>query len=628
MKKFLSILLSFAMLLSITAGLNLTAYAFTFTGNCGANAQYSFDESTGVLTITGSGDMKDYGHDYDVPWNSKTKSITKVVVSDGITHIGDFAFANTNAGTFSIPDSVTSYGKKAFSDCSAITSFSISNSVVKIDSNAFSGCSNLQSIVVPDSVTFLGEGAFNYCSSLVTATIGDYVTSIGDGTFSFCSNLTSVKLGRSITSIGDYAFSNTSINDIVLPDSLITIGDSAFNYLKRPINTIVFPENVSSIGKDAFYGAAGVNNLIILNGNCAINDSWYTFCSSVKTVFSYAGSTAQSYCEQHGLTFVSFCNNHSFGAEKTEYVANCEFDGRTSKNCSKCNFVSYNRAAKKGHSNVLVNSVDSTCSNEGYNAYRCNVCGKITQTPIAKKPHTVVIDQSVAPTCTQTGLTEGQHCSVCNQVIVAQNVIPATGHNAVSANNGYAQTCTTVGKESDTVCSVCGTLLNTGATLPATGHNAVSANNGYAPNCIADGKENDTICSTCGSVLNVGAVLPALGHDFSNNAVKCRRGCGAVNPNYKPKSAKIKKLTAKKKAVAITWSKVSSISGYQIQLAADKKFKKNKKTVTIKKQKTTKTTVKKLKAKKKYFVRIRTYKTVNGKKIYSSWSKVKSVKTK
>ncbi len=96
----------------------------------------------------------------------------------------------------------------------------------------------------------------------------------------------------------------------------------------------------------------------------------------------------------------------------------------------------------------------------------------------------------------------------------------------------------------------------------------------------------------------------------------------------KPKGAKIKKATGSKKAIALTWAKVKGVKGYQIQVATDKKFKKNKKTVTIKKQKTTKTTVKKLKAKKKYFVRIRTYKTVNGKKVYSSWSKTKTVKTK
>lgn len=96
----------------------------------------------------------------------------------------------------------------------------------------------------------------------------------------------------------------------------------------------------------------------------------------------------------------------------------------------------------------------------------------------------------------------------------------------------------------------------------------------------------------------------------------------------KPKKTKIKKVKAAKKAITVTWNKVSGVKGYQVQLATDKKFKKNKKTVTIKKQKTTKTTVKKLKAKKKYYVRVRTYKIVKGKKVYSSWSSIKNTKTK
>lgn len=96
----------------------------------------------------------------------------------------------------------------------------------------------------------------------------------------------------------------------------------------------------------------------------------------------------------------------------------------------------------------------------------------------------------------------------------------------------------------------------------------------------------------------------------------------------KPKKTSIKKLSKGKKEFTVTWAKVSGVKGYQIQYSSDKKFKKNNKSVTVTKQKTTKATVKKLKSKKKYYVRVRTYKTVNGKKIYSSWSKVKSVKTK
>lgn len=121
----------------------------------------------------------------------------------------------------------------------------------------------------------------------------------------------------------------------------------------------------------------------------------------------------------------------------------------------------------------------------------------------------------------------------------------------------------------------------------------------------------------------------------TTKASKPTKNAKKVSGNWvdsKYKKASISKLSKGKKAITVRWKKVKTIKGYQIQLATDKKFKKNKKTVTIFKQKTTKTTVKKLKAKKKYYVRIRTYKNVKYKgktiKVYSSWSKVKTVKTK
>ena len=91
---------------------------------------------------------------------------------------------------------------------------------------------------------------------------------------------------------------------------------------------------------------------------------------------------------------------------------------------------------------------------------------------------------------------------------------------------------------------------------------------------------------------------------------------------------RVKKLVSKRKALVVYWNKIANVSGYQIQVATDKKFKKNKKTVTVAKQNASKKTVKKLKAKKKYFVRVRAYKIVDGKKSYGKWSKIKSVKTK
>lgn len=97
----------------------------------------------------------------------------------------------------------------------------------------------------------------------------------------------------------------------------------------------------------------------------------------------------------------------------------------------------------------------------------------------------------------------------------------------------------------------------------------------------------------------------------------------------KPKKTSISKIKAQKKGFKVTWKKVSNAKGYQVKYSTSKKFtKKTSKTATVKKATTTSKTVKKLKKKKTYYVKVRSYKTVNAKKVYSDWSKVKKVKTK
>ncbi len=186
--------------------------------------------------------------------------------------------------------------------------------------------------------------------------------------------------------------------------------------------------------------------------------------------------------------------------------------------------------------------------------------------------------------------------------------------------NTVNPTCTQNGYNSY-VCQICGAQYN--EIIPAYGHNAV-IDYEVAPTLVSSGLTRGSHCSICGAVITPQTVIPQISAPTQPIVTPNT----TVKPVSKPKSAKIKKVKPAKKAVSVEWKKVSGVKGYQIQVATDKKFKKNKKTVTVKKQKTTKVTIKKLKAKKKYYVRIRTYKTVNGKKVYSSWSKVKTVKTK
>lgn len=195
-------------------------------------------------------------------------------------------------------------------------------------------------------------------------------------------------------------------------------------------------------------------------------------------------------------------------------------------------------------------------------------------------------------------------------------------------------TCAETGVLS-TVCSICGRTLET-KELAKTNNHVFDNNEEFCLVChkVKNPNYTTTTATTTTTTTSAPTTQPTT-KPTATKASKPTKNAKKVSGNWvdsKYKKASISKLSKGKKAITVKWKKVSTIKGYQIQLATDKKFKKNKKTVTISKQKTTKATVKKLKAKKKYYVRIRTYKNVKyqGKtiKVYSSWSKVKTVKTK
>ncbi len=198
------------------------------------------DPSTYTLTIRGSGAMKNYLMSSNQPWHSFRDQITSVVVSPGVTSIGNLAFAlSRNIIHVDIADSVVSIGEQAFFKCSSLTNITVPQSVTYIGVNAFdsctklssitlstnnitsirphtfSGCSELSSIVIPDGVTSIQSGAFFNCTKLTSITIPGSVTSIAPNAFENCTNLTSITIPGSVTSIGSNVFDGcTSLNDI------------------------------------------------------------------------------------------------------------------------------------------------------------------------------------------------------------------------------------------------------------------------------------------------------------------------------------------------------------------------------------------------------------------------------
>ena len=151
------------------------------------------DPSTYKLTISGSGAMEDFPFGSYQPWYSFHDQITSVVVSPGVTSIGQCAFSR--------------FAK--------LTHVDIADSVISIGWDAFYYCSSLTNITIPQSVTYIGPLAFFHCTNLSSITLSNNITSIGSSAFEDCTNLTSITIPGSVTSIGPYVFDGcTSLNDI------------------------------------------------------------------------------------------------------------------------------------------------------------------------------------------------------------------------------------------------------------------------------------------------------------------------------------------------------------------------------------------------------------------------------
>ena len=233
-----------------TAKLNCaTAVA---SGKCGTGVKWSL-ASNGVLAITGTGKgiMKDYAEGSRKPWESKG-DVKQIIICEGVTHIGDHAFANSPATRVSLPESLTSIGTRAFAGA-AITAMTIPGSVTTIGVEVFWGCSDLTSLTICDGVTSI-ESAFGKCTGLTELVLPDSVTTIGTQAFYRCTGLRTVTLSKNLTSIGYMAFSGCSgLTELVFPDSLKEIDQEAFRYCSS-LNSISLGTGLTTIGRMAFDG--------------------------------------------------------------------------------------------------------------------------------------------------------------------------------------------------------------------------------------------------------------------------------------------------------------------------------------------------------------------------------------
>lgn len=281
MKKHITRLLFAALLL---LALCIGASAAGTSGKCGPSAYWSFDSSTGTLTISGSGAMNDYEYGNDYPWMDYRDSIQTIVIGDQITQIGRYAFTGTACSTIKFGKNVRSIGERAFLECRNLNGdLTLPDSVQIVGNNAFSECTGLTgTLTLGSSLQTIGAGAFYDCSFSGNLVIPDSVTSIGRYAFYSRPYLRpetqgTLTLGRNLRTIGEFAFLESRYTgSLTIPDSVVEIGERAFYQCENLNGTLTLGRSLRTIGKEAFYWCAFTGSLTIPEGVAEIADGAFS----------------------------------------------------------------------------------------------------------------------------------------------------------------------------------------------------------------------------------------------------------------------------------------------------------------------------------------------------------------
>ena len=200
-----------------------------------------------------------------------------------VTGLGDYSFAAksddgypynplcSNICSVTIPQKVTSIGKRAFYDCKNLTTLVLGEDIQTIGNYAFECCTSLTGVTIPQSVTSIGYSAFEGCTALNPLIING-PTLIGEHAFTGCTSLTSLTLCPDIQTIGDYAFDVTSLKTVTLPKNLTSIGKYAFACCSE-LESITIPEKVKTINPKTFADCSKLEYIILPAGLTTFDDS-------------------------------------------------------------------------------------------------------------------------------------------------------------------------------------------------------------------------------------------------------------------------------------------------------------------------------------------------------------------
>ncbi|MBR5806938.1 MAG: leucine-rich repeat protein [Oscillospiraceae bacterium] len=299
----------------------------TDDNKCGENVYWKYESATATITIYGSGPMYDYELDKSTqrtnsPWDRLINS--NVVIEEGITHIGNYSFSGFMIGEIVIPDSVETIGGRAFYNCAYLTDIYLGDGVKNM-SGRFEDCISVENVHISSLESWLDESknlyldivdynevvTFNLCingEKLTDIVIPNSVTKIRPNAFKNQA-ITSVSIHDKVTEIGDYAFGhshgegyggvlNPVLENIVIPDSVVTIGNGAF-YGNHKLKSITVSKNLETIGGGAFSGCSNLTAIDIPDTVKVVNGNAFEGCLGITSInipesLEYIGDNAFS----------------------------------------------------------------------------------------------------------------------------------------------------------------------------------------------------------------------------------------------------------------------------------------------------------------------------------------------
>lgn len=507
--------------------------------------------------------------------NSYSNYVYRICDNNEVQITGFLASQSDIVNEISIPEKineylVTSIYEGAFHGCKYIKTITIPNTIVSIGESAFGGCSSVTTINFnakfnDSSFEPYYDSFFAGCSSLKTVNFGSDAERISSYIFYGCDNIENIVISDGIRELGNYAFAGYKGSlDLNLPESLVNIGDYAFSNCKFSKN-IKIPDNVKKIGNGAFFSCENLKEISIPNKVTEISDDTFSNCECLEEI-----SIPKSIISIGNKAFYN-CKNIktiNYGGSKSDWEKIKIYDGNSALNYAEINYLD-------GNSHKYTNDCDIDC----------NICNEIR---VAKHNFEIVTTTKANEKIDGKSVVK---CSVCKAVAIT---------NKIDKIDSI--------KLSETAYTYNGKVKKPTVTVKDSSGKTISSK--YYTVKYASGRKN----------VGEYKVVVTFKGNYS--------GTKTLYFKINPVNTSVSRVIAGKKSLkAYVNKKSTQVTGYQLYYSTSKNFK-SYKSKYITNYKTTSATLKSLSAKKTYYVKVRTYKTVNGVKYYSGWSTVKYKKTK